>query len=122
MKMLLEMCLPLRALPAFLQVAVGRKLGVEEPQLMKIMRATLYTHNERFKLQMSKDRFEGLLRIDSLKEVNTPFIATVSTLRTYADSCHGSSQVTIYSSTKMSEDGSNPTQASSGMSSVMKVQ
>ncbi|KAI4327465.1 hypothetical protein L6164_019924 [Bauhinia variegata] len=118
--------LPLHALAASLQVAVGRKLGVEEPQLMKIMRATLYTHNEWFKLQMCKDRFEGLLRIDSLKEVNTPFIATVSTSRSYADSCRGSSQVTISSGTKMSEDGSSPTQASSGdvicdESAILKV-
>ncbi|MED6192971.1 hypothetical protein PIB30_014754 [Stylosanthes scabra] len=51
--------LPLNALAASLQVGVGRRLGVEEPQLMKIMRATLHTHNEWFKLQMCKDRFEG---------------------------------------------------------------
>lgn len=96
-------------------MAVGRKLGVEEPQLMKIMRATLYTHNEWFKLQMCKDRFEGLLRIDSLKEVNPPFLAVVSMVKSYADSCtHGSSQVTVSSGTRMSEDGSSPTQVSSG--------
>ncbi|KAH1202758.1 Craniofacial development protein 2 [Glycine max] len=106
--------LPLHALAASLQVAVGRRLGVEEPQLMKIMRATLYTHNEWFKLQMCKDRFEGLLRLDSLKEANTPFLAPVSTSKSYADSCtNGSSQATVSSGTRMSEDGSSPTQASS---------
>ncbi|XP_028760486.1 uncharacterized protein LOC114719193 isoform X2 [Neltuma alba] len=106
--------LPLHALAASLQVAVGRRLGVEEPQLMKIMRATLYTHNEWFKLQMCKDRFEGLLRIDSLKEVNAPFLASVSMSKSYADSCtHGSSQVTVSSGTRVSEDGSSPTQVSS---------
>lgn len=95
-------------------MAVGRGLGIEEPQLMKIMRATLYSHNEWFKLQMCKDRFEGLLRIDSLKEVNTPFLAPVSTSKSYADSCtNGSSQATVTSGTRMSEDSSSPTQASS---------
>lgn len=81
---------------------------------MKIMRATLYTHNEWFKLQMCKDRFEGLLRIDSLKEASTPFLAPVSTSKSYADSCtNGSSQATVSSGTRMSEDGNSPTQASS---------
>ncbi|CAJ2635421.1 unnamed protein product [Trifolium pratense] len=106
--------LPLHALAASLQVAVGRRLGIEEPQLMKIMRATLYSHNEWFKLQMCKDRFEGLLKIDSLKEANTPFLAPVYTSKSCADSCtNGSSQVTVSSGTKMSEDGSSPTQESS---------
>ena|ERR1044072_32861 len=81
---------------------------------MKIMRATLYTHNEWFKLQMCKDRFEGLLRIDSLKEVNTPFMTPVSMTKSYADSCtNGSSQATVSSGTRMSEDGNSPTQVSS---------
>lgn len=106
--------LPLHALAASLQVAVGRRLGVEEPQLMKIMRATLHTHTEWFKLQMCKDRFEGLLRIDSLKEVNTPSLAPVSTTKSYADSCtNGSSQATVSSGTRMSEDGSSPAPDSS---------
>ena len=78
------------------------------------MRATLYTHNEWFKLQMCKDRFEGLLRIDSLKEANTPFLAPVSMSKSYADSCtNGSSQATVSSGTRTSEDGSSPTQVSS---------
>lgn len=91
------------------------------------MRATLYTHNEWFKLQMCKDRFEGLLRIDSLKEVNTPLLAAVSTSKSFADSCtHGSSQVTISSGTRISEDGNSPTQVSSrdvicDESSILKV-
>lgn len=102
--------LPLHALAASLQVAVGRRLGIEEPQLMKIMRATLYSHNEWFKLQMCKDRFDGLMKIDSLKEVITP----VYTSKSYGDSCtNGSSQVTVSSGTKISEDGSSPTQESS---------
>ncbi|KAK7251062.1 hypothetical protein RIF29_33937 [Crotalaria pallida] len=106
--------LPLNALAASLQVAVGRRLGVEEPQLMKIMRATLYTHNEWFKLQMCKDRFEGLLRIDSMKEVDTPFLTPVSMSKSHGDSCtNGSSQATVSSVTRMSEDGSSPTQESS---------
>ncbi|KAE7999595.1 hypothetical protein FH972_004003 [Carpinus fangiana] len=106
--------LPLHALSTSLQVAVGRRLGIEEPQLMKIMKATLYTHNEWFKLQMCRDRFENHLRIDSLKEVNTSLLTAGAILNSNADtSTLGSSQVTICSSAKISEDGSSPTQASS---------
>ena len=96
------------------QVAIGRRLGIEEPRLMKIMKATLFTHNEWFKLQMCKDRFEIHLKIDSLKEVNTPLLTAAAMSNSNADSSAlGSSQVTISSSTKISEDGSSPTQVSS---------
>lgn len=106
--------LPLHALATSLQVAVGRRLGIEEPQLMKIMRATLHTHYEWFKLQMCKDRFENLMKIDCLKEVNTPLLSACSMSKSNGDSCtQGSSQVTVSSSTRMSEDGSSPTQVSS---------
>lgn len=82
---------------------------------MKIMRATLHTHNEWFKLQMCKDHFESLLRVDSLKEVNMPSLAAATTSKSNADSCpSGSSQVTISSSTRMMEDGSSLSQVSSG--------
>ncbi|XP_059640086.1 uncharacterized protein LOC132282429 isoform X2 [Cornus florida] len=37
--------LPLLTLATSLQVAIGRRFGIEEPQLMKIMRTSLYTHN-----------------------------------------------------------------------------
>ncbi|GAB4846998.1 hypothetical protein Ancab_026010 [Ancistrocladus abbreviatus] len=105
--------LPLHALASSLQVAIGRRLGIEEPQLMKIMRATLYTHNEWFKLQMCKDHFESLLKVDSLKNVVTSFFADAVSKST-ADTCtHGSSQTTISSGTRMVEDGSSPSQASS---------
>lgn len=81
---------------------------------MKIMRATLHTHNEWFKLQMCKDRFEGLLKIDSLKDVSSPLLTDASVAKSNADtSTHGSSQVTISSSSRMHEDGSSPTQVSS---------
>ncbi|XP_050206997.1 uncharacterized protein LOC126656463 [Mercurialis annua] len=108
--------LSLHALANSLQVAIGRKLGIEEPQLMKIMRAMLHTHNEWFKLQMCKDRFEGFLRIDSLKEVNTSLFSACSMSKSNVDSCtQGSSQVTVSSSTRLSEDGTttSPTQGSS---------
>ncbi|KAM1529472.1 hypothetical protein ACFX1Z_018679 [Malus domestica] len=106
--------LPLHALATSLQVAIGRRLGIDEPQLMKIMRATLHTHNEWFKLQMCKDHFESLLKIDSLKEVNTPSLAAAAASKSNADSCsNGSSQVTVSSSTRMVEDGSSLTQVSS---------
>ncbi|CAK9320381.1 unnamed protein product [Citrullus colocynthis] len=106
---------PINALANSLQVAFGRRLGIEEPQLMKLMRATLHSHSEWFKLQMCKDRFEGLLKIDSLKEVNPPLLSTTAgLLKSNSDSCsNGSSQVTKSSGVRISEDGSSPTQASS---------
>lgn len=105
--------LPLSVLATSLQVAMGRRLGVEEPQLMKIMRATIHTHNEWFKLQMCKDSFEGLLKIDCLKEIDAPLLGD-ATSKTYADtSTPGSSQITISSSSKMPEVGSSPTTESS---------
>ncbi|KAL4019873.1 hypothetical protein IC575_018635 [Cucumis melo] len=106
---------PINALANSLQVAVGRRLGIEEPQLMKLMRATLHSHSEWFKLQMCKDRFEGLLKIDLLKEVNPPLLSTTAgLLKSNSDSCsHGSSQVTKSLGARTSEDGSSPTQASS---------
>ncbi|XP_057500145.1 uncharacterized protein LOC130784328 isoform X2 [Actinidia eriantha] len=105
--------LPLNAIATSLQVAIGQRLGIEEPQIMKIMRATLYTHNGWFKLQMCKDPFEGLLRIGSLKDVSSPLLTDAAT-KSNADTCtHGSSQVTISSSSRMQDDGSSPTQVSS---------
>lgn len=81
---------------------------------MRIMRATLHTHTEWFKLQMCKDRFESLLRIDSLKENNAPVLTSLATSKSNTDSCTlGSSQVTISSTTRISDDGSSPNQASS---------
>ncbi|KAF5738209.1 hypothetical protein HS088_TW13G01105 [Tripterygium wilfordii] len=106
--------LPLNSLATSLQVVVGRRLGIEEPQLMKIMRAILYTHNEWFKLQMCKDKFESLMKIDSLKEVDPPLLAVSGVSNSNADgSSHGSSLVTISPSVRMSEDGCSPTQVSS---------
>ncbi|KAF8405057.1 hypothetical protein HHK36_009954 [Tetracentron sinense] len=101
--------IPLPILATSLQVALGRRLGIEEPQLMKILRATVHTHNEWFGLQMCKDRFEGLLKIDSLKEISTSLPIDAPS-KSNADSCtQGSSQVTISSSSRM-PDGSSPTQ------------
>lgn len=80
---------------------------------MKIMKVSLYSHDEWFKLQMCKDRFESHLRIDSLKEVNTLLLTSVGMSNLNgATSTLGSSQVTISSSTKISEDGSSPNQVS----------
>ncbi|XP_057979411.1 uncharacterized protein LOC131165526 [Malania oleifera] len=105
--------LPLYALATSLQVAIGRRLGIEEPQLMKVLKATLYTHNEWYRLQMCKDHFEGLLRIDSLKDVSAPLLGDVVP-KSNMDTCgHGSSQVTISSSNRTTEDGGSPTQVSS---------
>ncbi|KAK3010392.1 hypothetical protein RJ639_011706, partial [Escallonia herrerae] len=105
--------LPLFNLATSLQVAVGKRLGIEEPQLMKIIRATLYTHGEWFKLQMCKDSFEGLLKIDTLKEVKTHLLADADAKN--ADTCtHDSSQVTVSSNSRMREDGESPPQVSPG--------
>ncbi|GLU20002.1 hypothetical protein SLE2022_362200 [Rubroshorea leprosula] len=104
--------LPLNVLATSIQVAVGKKIGIDEPLLMRIMRATLHTHTEWFKLQMCKDRFESLLRIDSLKENNAALLVSAATSKSNADSCSlGSSQVIISSSTRTSEDGSSPNQS-----------
>ena len=81
---------------------------------MKMMRAMLYTHNEWFKIQMCKDRFEGLLKIDSLKEINTPLLSDAASKSNADASTNGSSQVTVSSSGRIVEDGSSPTQVSSG--------
>lgn len=81
---------------------------------MKIIRAVIHTHNEWFRLQMCKDRFESLLQIDSLKQVSPPVFTANATSKSIADrSSNGSSQVTMSSSTRMSDDGSSPTQVSS---------
>ncbi|KAG6724957.1 hypothetical protein I3843_02G005200 [Carya illinoinensis] len=105
--------LPLHALSTSLQVAIGRRFDIEEPRLMKVMKVSLYSHDEWFKLQMCKDRFESHLRIDSLKEVNTPLLTSVGMSNLNgATSTLGSSQVTISSGTKISEDGSSPNQVS----------
>ncbi|KAG9137993.1 hypothetical protein Leryth_019377 [Lithospermum erythrorhizon] len=116
--------LPLHALATSLQVAVGRKLGIDEPQLMKIVRETVHTHTEWFKQQMCKDRFEGLLKINSLKEVTIPLL-TEGTYKSNSDTgTHGSSEVTVSSGVGM-QDGSSPTQMSSDdawdESSIIKV-
>ncbi|XP_026455829.1 uncharacterized protein LOC113356814 isoform X2 [Papaver somniferum] len=117
---------PLSLLATSLQVALGRRLGIEEPQLMKIVRTTIHSHNEWFKIQMCKDRFEGLLKIDSLKDINTSLLTeSKSNINLDADTS-GSSQVTVSSSSRMLEDSSSPSQVSPGdvicdESAILKV-
>lgn len=85
---------------------MGNRLGIEEPQLMKIIRATLHSHTEWFKLQMCKDRFSNLLKIDSLKEVNTDLIGAFKSRSNKEHNTNLSSQLTTTSSSTMtSEDG-----------------
>ncbi|KAI7724488.1 hypothetical protein M8C21_024507, partial [Ambrosia artemisiifolia] len=106
--------LPFHALSTSLQVAIGRKLGIEEPQLMKIIRATLHTHSEWFKLQMCKDHFEGLLKIDLLKQVDSSLLNDTLSKSLSNDVCSNTcSQGTATSSSKMNEDGNSPAQVSS---------
>ncbi|WOG93100.1 hypothetical protein DCAR_0312381 [Daucus carota subsp. sativus] len=103
----------LYAIATSLQVAIGRRLGIEEPRLMKILRTTLHTHNEWFKLQMCKDVFEGLLRIDSLKDISSTSLLADSASKAIADTCaRDSSQVTV-SSSMTKEDSNSPAQVSS---------
>lgn len=79
---------------------------------MKIIRATLYTHGEWFKLQMCKDHFEGLLKIDFLKDISSHQVRAAS--KSSGDTCNqSSSQVTVTSSSRMQEDGCSPTEDSS---------
>ncbi|XP_057768950.1 uncharacterized protein LOC130988978 [Salvia miltiorrhiza] len=106
--------MPLDALATSLQVAIGRRFGIEEPQLMKIIRATLHTHSEWFKLQMCKDQFEGLLWINSLKEHGGRLLGDATSKSTIDTCTQGSSPVTISSSNmRMQEDGSSSNQMSS---------
>lgn len=49
-------------------MALGASLGIAEPKLMKVMRATLFTHTEWFKVQMCTDPFANFLNINTLKE------------------------------------------------------
>ncbi|KAM0948876.1 putative CTLH/CRA to LisH motif domain-containing protein [Dioscorea sansibarensis] len=103
----------LSLLATSLQVAMSRRFGIEEPQLMKIMRATLHTHNEWFKLQMCKDRFEEFLKINILKELDAP-LPSDSTSKTQADNeTHGSSSQVTSSSSKITDYGSSPAQVAS---------
>ncbi|CAH2043135.1 unnamed protein product [Thlaspi arvense] len=98
--------LPLNDLANTLQVSVGKRLGIKEPQLMKIIKATLHTHTEWFKLQMCKDRFSNLLKIDSLKQVNTDWMSAIKSGSNKDSNTNFSSQVTTTSSSTMtSEDG-----------------
>ncbi|XP_042385294.1 uncharacterized protein LOC121976936 isoform X1 [Zingiber officinale] len=103
----LTKAVPLSILATSLQVAMGWKLGIQEPQLMKIVRATLHTHSEWFKLQMCKDRFEQFLKIDQLKEIEHRFL-NHSAAKASTDDTNGSSQMSIYSNSKIQEDGSSP--------------
>lgn len=80
---------------------------------MKVMQATLHTHNEWFKLQMCKDRFESFLKIDALKEVNSLLLADTVSKSSIDAHTQGSSQATISSSSGIPEDGNSPTQVSS---------
>lgn len=97
-----------------LKVAIGRRFGIEEPVLMKIIRATLHTHSEWFKLQMCKDQFEGLLWINSLKEHGSPLLGDAASKSTIETCTQGSSPVTISSSNmRMQEDGGSSNQISS---------
>ncbi|KAL8160717.1 hypothetical protein V2J09_002254 [Rumex salicifolius] len=117
--------LPLEAFASSLQVAIGRRLGIEEPRLMKVMRAALQTYDEWFKLQMCKDRFESLLKIDLLKEVDSSFLSDLI-CSSDSEACgFVSSQVTIPSSSRVAEDGSSPSQTTSvdicDESAILKV-
>ncbi|KAL6642994.1 hypothetical protein ACP70R_021175 [Stipagrostis hirtigluma subsp. patula] len=96
----------LPVLASSLQVAMSRRLGIEEPQLMKIVRTTIHTHTEWFKLQMCKDRFEHFLKIDSLKELD-PSVGSRNMSKALTDDCgNGSSQITTCSSGKVPDEGS----------------
>lgn len=108
--------IPLNIVATSLQIALGASIGIEEPLLMKIMRATLYTHAQWFKLQMCTDRFEKLLRISELKELD-PGMVTTSKSQPNPDICSGAtSHVTGNSCNSNPSAGSNqPPEASGGL-------
>lgn len=108
--------IPLNIVATSLQVALGASIGIEEPQLMKIMRATIYTHAQWFKLQMCTDRFEKLLRINELKEMDPGMVKKLKS-EANPDLCSGAtSHVTGSSCNSMPSDGSNqPPEASGGL-------
>ncbi|VFQ69236.1 unnamed protein product [Cuscuta campestris] len=102
---------PLFGLATSLQVAAGKRLGIEQPQLIKILKATLYTHNEWSKLHMCKDRFESLLKIDSLKDISSHSVITAYSKSDIDMGTHGSSQLTSSSSNRVQGDGSSSVQS-----------
>lgn len=62
---------------------------------------------------MCKDVFEGLLRIDSLKDISSTSLLADSASKAIADTCaRDSSQVTV-SSSMTKEDSNSPAQVSS---------
>ncbi|KAL6883369.1 hypothetical protein ACP4OV_010783 [Aristida adscensionis] len=121
---ILTNAVPLPVLASSLQVAMSRRFGIEEPQLMKIVRTTIHTHTEWFKLQMCKDRFEHFLKIDSLKEVDRP-MGSRNMSKALTDDCgNGSSQITTCSSGKVAdEDGSPqfPSEVACDENAILKV-
>jgi hypothetical protein len=87
---------------------MSRRLGIEEPQLMKIVRTTIHTHTEWCKLNMCKDRFENFLKINCLKQVDLS-VASRCMSKAHTDECgNGSSQITTCSSGKVPDEGSSP--------------
>ncbi|KAG8043239.1 hypothetical protein GUJ93_ZPchr0113g33323 [Zizania palustris] len=114
----------LPVLASSLQIAMSRRLGIEEPQLMKIVRTTLHTHSEWFRLQMCKDRFEHFLQIDSLKEVD-PSMGSRYMPKALTDECaNGSSQITTCSSGKGLHEGDSPqvlSEVSCDENAILKV-
>ncbi|KAJ3673699.1 hypothetical protein LUZ60_005691 [Juncus effusus] len=119
---MINKAVPLPLLATSLQVAMGRRLGIEEPQLMKILRSTLHTHTEWFKLQMCKDKFEHLLKIDHLKDTDSLSLSkrvedpNGSKMLTDGDLNNGSGSMissSCESSGKLLEEGGSPRPASS---------
>lgn len=63
---------------------------------------------------MCKDHFEGLLKIDLLKQVDSSLLSDTLSKSLSYDVCNNtSSQGTATSTSKMQEDGSSPAQGSS---------
>lgn len=81
------------------QVALGASLGIAEPQLVRIMKATLYSHTQWFKLQMCTDPFADLLDINKLKEAD---VAGGTTSTTNDDSKLGGAAGSCLSTTEIS--------------------
>ena len=76
------------------QVSLNTSLGISEPALMNIMKVTLQSHSEWFKIQMCPDPFAKILKIDGLKNTESANLGlNVISESSTISSKHGSSKI-----------------------------
>jgi hypothetical protein len=80
---------------------LNASLGISEPELMNIMKVTLQSHSDWFKLQMCDDPFAKILEIDALKDTESATHGpNISSESSGVSSKHGSSKIS-----SVTEDG-----------------